>query len=137
MERVYPDKERTLPEYGPSVSLLKAHCWKVRCPPKLKHFLWELVTGCITVKKNLRSRGIQGDMTCTRCGAPEESINHVFFESTDNSGLGAFKDPVKSIYFSLSFTFCKYGSFILESLSGNGRSQFCMDSIVYMERKEQ
>ena len=33
VERVYLDKERTLPEYGPSVSLLKADCWKVRCPP--------------------------------------------------------------------------------------------------------
>ena len=80
VERVYPDRERTLPEYGPSVSLLKAHCWKVQCPPKLKHFLWQLVTVCIAVKKNLRSRGIQGDMTCARCRAPEESINHVFFE---------------------------------------------------------
>ena len=79
VERVYPDKVRPPPEYGPSVSLLKAQCWKVRCPPKLKHFLWQLVTGCIAVKKNLRSRGIQGDTICARCGAPEESINHVFF----------------------------------------------------------
>ena len=80
VERVYPDTVRTLPEFGPSVSLLKAHCWKVRCPPKLKHFLWQLVTGCIAVKNNLRSRGIQGDTICVRCGAPKESINHVFFE---------------------------------------------------------
>ena len=32
------------------------------------------------MKKNLRSRGIHGDTTCARCGAPEESINHEFFE---------------------------------------------------------
>ena len=57
-----------------------AFCWKIRCPPKLKHFLWQLVTGCIAVKKNLHARGIQGDTCCARCGASEESINHVFFE---------------------------------------------------------
>ena len=77
---LYPDGERPLLEYGPSVSALKAFCWKVRYPPKIKHFLWQLVSGCIAVKNNLKSRGIQGDTVCARCGAPEESINHVFFE---------------------------------------------------------
>ena len=32
------------------------------------------------VRKNLKARGIQGDTCCARCGDPEESINHVFFE---------------------------------------------------------
>ena len=30
--------------------------------------------------KNLNMRGIKGDTCCARCGDPEESINHVFFE---------------------------------------------------------
>ena len=34
-----------------------------------------MVTGCIAVKKNLKARGIQGDICCARCGADEESIN--------------------------------------------------------------
>ena len=38
LERVYPDRERTLPEYGHSVVPLKAFCWKMRCPSKMKHF---------------------------------------------------------------------------------------------------
>ena len=80
VERVYPDRERNIPELGPSVTPLKAHCWKVCCPPKIKHFLWQLVSGCIAVKKKLKARGIQGDTVCARCGDPEESINHVFFE---------------------------------------------------------
>ena len=42
--------------------------------------LWQLVSGCIAIKKNLRARGIQKDTFCARCGAPEESINHVYFE---------------------------------------------------------
>lgn len=64
VERVYPDRESTPPLYGPSVTPLKAFCWKVRCPPTMKHFLWQLLTGCVAVKNNLRSRGMQGDTIC-------------------------------------------------------------------------
>lgn len=38
-----------------------------------------MVSRCIAVKKNLRARLIRGDTLCARCGAPEESINHAFF----------------------------------------------------------
>ena len=79
-ERVYPDKERPPLLFGPTIDAIKAFCWKIRCPPKLKYFLWQLVTGCIAVKKNLSARGLQGDICCARCGASEESVNHVFFE---------------------------------------------------------
>ena len=78
VERIYLDKEKPPEFYGPNVDILKAFCWKVRCPPKLKHFLWQLLSGCIAVTKNLKTRGIQGDTCCARCGDPEESINHVF-----------------------------------------------------------
>ena len=80
IERIYTDKKKPPEFYGPNVDILKAFCWKVKCPPKLKHFLWQLLTGCIAVTKNLRARGIQGDTCCARCEDPEESINHVFFE---------------------------------------------------------
>ena len=80
VERIYPDKEKPPDYYGPNVDILKAFCWKVKCPPKLRHFIWQLITGCIAVTKNLKSRGIQGDTVCARCGNPEESVNHVFFE---------------------------------------------------------
>ena len=52
----------------------------MKCPPKIKHFLWQLVSGCIAVKKNLKVRGMHGEICCDRCEAAEESINHVFFE---------------------------------------------------------
>ena len=76
VQRDYPDKEKPQELYGSTVDLLKAFRWKVKCPPKIKH----LVSGCIAVKKNLKVRGIQGEIRCDRCGAAEESINHVFFE---------------------------------------------------------
>ena len=62
IERVYPDRENPPLMFGPSVDALNVFCWKILCLPKLKHFLWQLVTGCIAVKKNLKARGIQGDI---------------------------------------------------------------------------
>ena len=44
VERVYPDREKTLPEYGPSVSPLKIFYCKVWWRPKMKHFLWQYVS---------------------------------------------------------------------------------------------
>ena len=80
VERIYPDRLKPPVFNGPTVDILKAFCWKVRCPPKIRHFLWQMVSGCISVMKNLKARGIRGDICCARCGDPEESINHVFFE---------------------------------------------------------
>ena len=39
VERVYPDKEKPQEYVGPTIDLLKAFWWKVKCPPKIKHFL--------------------------------------------------------------------------------------------------
>ena len=80
VERVYPDREKPTAVYGSIADILKAFCSKLRCPPKIKHFFWQLVSGCIAVKKNMQARGLQGDVCCARCGGSEESINHVFFE---------------------------------------------------------
>ena len=80
VERIYPDRERSSLLIGPTIDVLKAFCWKIRCPPKIKYFLWQLVSGYVAVKKNLQARGMQGDICCARCGADEESVNHVFFE---------------------------------------------------------
>lgn len=80
VESIYPDKEKPPLVFGPTVDILKAYCWKIRCLPKIKNFLWQLVTGCIAVKKNLHMRGIPRYICCARCGVEEESINHVFFE---------------------------------------------------------
>jgi len=80
VERVYPDQQSQAETYGPTVDSLKSFCWKTRCPSKIRHFLWQILSGCLSVRKNLQTRGMQGDICCARCGAPEESINHVFFE---------------------------------------------------------
>ena len=122
VERVYTDREKLSTKYEPTIDSLKAFCWKIRCSPKIKHFLWQLLTGCIAVKKNLPTRGIQGDICYARCEASEESINHVLFlMSSGGSSLCILKDLFESGYFFFStITFRKYGLAILEIFSQNG-----------------
>ena len=115
VEQVYPDKEKPLEFYGPTVDILKALCWKVRCPPKIKHFLWQLLSGCIAVLKNLKAIGIQGKICCARCRAPEESINHVFFEFPPARHVWALSRIPSNPHLPSQFSFCKYGSSFLES----------------------
>lgn len=81
------------------------------CPPKIKHFLWQLLSGCIAVLENLKARAIQGIICCVRCGTPEESINHVFFKCPPAcTGVGTFKDTIESSSLPSQFSFCKYKS---------------------------
>ena len=53
--------------------------WKLKCSPKLWHFVCQVISGTIPVAKNLKARGIGCDIRCSICGAEEESINHVLF----------------------------------------------------------
>ncbi|XP_010419048.1 PREDICTED: uncharacterized protein LOC104704706 [Camelina sativa] len=65
---------------GPDIASLKASVWKVKCPPKIQHFMWQVLSGCISVTANLRRRGIYCDLECARCGFPLETVNHALFE---------------------------------------------------------
>ncbi|AAD14492.1 Hypothetical protein [Arabidopsis thaliana] len=65
--------------FDPDIKVLKAFSWKVQCPPKLYHFLWQILAGCVPITDNLRKRGINCEIGCSRCGALEETINHTLF----------------------------------------------------------
>lgn len=60
-EWMYPDSGWTPPVYGPDVNILNAFSWKIRFLPKIKHFIWQIVSGYIAVKTNLCAKGIQCD----------------------------------------------------------------------------
>ncbi|CAA7057785.1 unnamed protein product [Microthlaspi erraticum] len=42
--------------------------------------MWQALTGCIAVGARLRSRGMQIDPQCMRCGMAPETVNHTLFE---------------------------------------------------------
>jgi len=67
-------------DWGPNCNLIKAQACKVKAPPKIKHFLWQIASGSLAVTSKLSHRGIQCDITCRRCEMAEETINHVLFE---------------------------------------------------------
>ncbi|XP_010451766.1 PREDICTED: uncharacterized protein LOC104733939 [Camelina sativa] len=64
---------------GPEITPLLASVWRVRCPPNIQHFMWQVLSGCISVSANLGRRGIACDLRCVRCGTDMETINHAIF----------------------------------------------------------
>ena len=79
-ESLYPDKGPRIQLYGPNVKPLLAFSWKLRCSSKIRHFVWQALSGILPAAKVLRTRGIDCDPRCSLCGAEEETINYVLFE---------------------------------------------------------
>ncbi|KAG7564174.1 Ribonuclease H domain [Arabidopsis suecica] len=110
--------ETTFSLIGPDIRPLKAHSWQVHCPPKIRHFLWQILTGCVPVTENLRKRGIVCDTGCARCGEPVETINHTLFQchparqiwalSQVPTAMGNF--PTDSIFTNLDHLFWRIPS---------------------------
>ncbi|XP_010513530.1 PREDICTED: uncharacterized protein LOC104789549 [Camelina sativa] len=106
VDRRYAPQLTRVPRVGPEITPLLAAVWDVSCPPKIQHFMWQVLTGCISVSANLRRRGISCDPACVRCGAEEETINHAIFQCPPARqtcalaqvpvGPGSF--PTESIY---------------------------------------
>ncbi|XP_010445988.1 PREDICTED: uncharacterized protein LOC104728742 [Camelina sativa] len=64
---------------GPEITPILASVWQVKCPPKIQHFMRQVLSGCLSVSFNLRRWGIACDLGCSRCGADDETINHAIF----------------------------------------------------------
>ncbi|CAA7041844.1 unnamed protein product [Microthlaspi erraticum] len=41
--------EDVIPVFGPDVRRLQAQSWKVKCTTKLQHFIWQIISGCLSV----------------------------------------------------------------------------------------
>ncbi|XP_023642406.1 uncharacterized protein LOC111831641 [Capsella rubella] len=102
-----------LPFQGPCVTALKAQAWKLKTTRKLKHLVWQCVTGCLATCQRLHFRHIGRDKECPRCGAEEETINHLFFECPPARQVWALSPiptdpsvfPLSSLYGNLDFLF--------------------------------
>ena len=64
----------------PSINPLLSKVWKLKAPRKIKHFLWQCLTGCIAVCSRLAERHCGNERACPRCGGDEETINDLLFE---------------------------------------------------------
>lgn len=64
----------------PSSNGLKKDLWKLKAPRKIKHFMWQALSGYVAAASKLKERHCGNDSVCQRCGADEETINHIIFE---------------------------------------------------------
>ena len=53
--------------------------WKLQVPPKIKHFLWRLLRGCLATQSNLIRKNVKCPLTCVCCDVNIENEWHLFF----------------------------------------------------------
>ena len=64
----------------PSTTTLQAKVWKLRTTKKIKHFIWQAISNCLPVCRSLSDHHCETDRAYPRCGAEEETRNHLLFE---------------------------------------------------------
>ena len=63
----------------PGLIEFKKAIWKLNTAPKLRHFLWRIITHSLATDENLERRHITSDSQCKRCCAAAETLDHLFF----------------------------------------------------------
>ena len=58
---------------------LKRRVWKMATIPKIKMFLWRVLSGAVAMVDHLNSMGLNVTPICQFCKLPPDSINHVLF----------------------------------------------------------
>lgn len=61
---------------------IKKCIWSLDTVPKIKIFLWKVVSGALPVADNLIHGGMKTNSCCQICGLGGESVNHVLFDCT-------------------------------------------------------
>lgn len=54
--------------------------WKLKCPGKIKHFLWRMGHNSLALRVNLRRRGMDLDTKCVMCNRLDEDGGHLFLK---------------------------------------------------------
>lgn len=53
--------------------------WKLKIPPKIKHFLWRILRGCLPLRTQLQSKGVHCPHECPFCETNFGNDWHLFF----------------------------------------------------------
>uniref|UniRef100_A0A803PVR0 Reverse transcriptase domain-containing protein n=1 Tax=Cannabis sativa TaxID=3483 RepID=A0A803PVR0_CANSA len=54
--------------------------WQIKVPPKVLHFSWRVITGCLPTKVQLQTKHINVDLNCPFCHGEPETIFHVLVQ---------------------------------------------------------
>ncbi|CAN1787821.1 Putative ribonuclease H protein At1g65750 [Linum perenne] len=80
--------------------------WKLQIPPKVKHFLWTLARGILSLRSNLNRRKIPVPIECGLCDAGVEDEFHMFLNCPKEKevwNVAGLLETVESIPSSLRF----------------------------------
>ncbi|CAA7055407.1 unnamed protein product [Microthlaspi erraticum] len=66
-------------EVQPSFNGIKEKVWFLQTAPKIKTFLWRVLSNALPVADNILARGMKIEAECQICGFDGESSNHVLF----------------------------------------------------------
>ena len=110
------------PSQGPGVTALQAQVWKLKTTRKLKHFAWQCISGCLSTCQRLAYRHMGTDKSCPRCGASEESINHLLFHCPPSRQIWALSPipssgslfPRNSLFYNFDFFLWRGREFDIE-----------------------
>ncbi|KAM6589465.1 hypothetical protein CsatA_012070 [Cannabis sativa] len=54
--------------------------WKLEVPPKVQHFLWRALVGCLPTKFQLSTKKVNVDLYCPFCNMAVETISHILLD---------------------------------------------------------
>ncbi|XP_048622927.1 uncharacterized protein LOC125592004 [Brassica napus] len=74
------DASEPAPVLEPSAMALQARVWTLKTSNKIKQFIWQALSNCVPVCSSLADRHCGNERSCPRCGAEEETRNHLLFE---------------------------------------------------------
>lgn len=59
--------------------------WRLPIKPKLKHFLWRCIPNWLSTCSVVKGNGMVVDDICRRCGAEQETREHLYFQCMESS----------------------------------------------------
>ncbi|KAG7567399.1 Ribonuclease H domain [Arabidopsis thaliana x Arabidopsis arenosa] len=65
--------------HSQELNKLKEKIWDIPTAPKIKLFLWRVLSGALAVAECLRHHGLQISPICQLCKVAEETVSHVLF----------------------------------------------------------
>lgn len=75
---IHSQDQQVLPPRGSTG--IKAALWKLNTAPKLKHFLWRILSEVMPVGSILKRRRVSQDSVCRKCCVLDEDMEHLFFK---------------------------------------------------------
>lgn len=80
-----PENEEIVTPSGSEI--LNKAIWKLQKAPKIKHFLWKVISRSLPTGEVLKRRHISRDSLCLRCCQHEETANHMLNKFGEQLGL--------------------------------------------------